>query len=195
MNRHLRSLLQRFFRFSRHETPVGRGHSFDHRNQVPWLFELSHVSCSIRLITKRLLLLPTSQFRPSESMPYGLPAMPCAWRSDGLSTFHIIDHRRQRRRSLYAGSPKIPYGHLYDPYPVCARLAWKHAFQPINPGRSVLVDDASTALCLLSPYCPHLSPYSLRIRDRVSTSRLPPLSVHCREGFAPRHQRSGSTPL
>lgn len=35
------------------------------------VFTLSHVPCSIRSITKRHLLLPTSQCRPSRGLPYG----------------------------------------------------------------------------------------------------------------------------
>ncbi len=52
-----------------------------------------------------------------------LPALPCAWRSDGFSTFCIIDPCGQLRRSLNAGSSTIPYGHVSDPYPdgMCKR--------------------------------------------------------------------------
>ena len=117
-----------------------------------------------------------------------LPAIPCAWRSDGFFTFHIIDHNGQLRRSLNAGSSTIPYGYVSDPHPACICIRWDAHYRPYNLGRSVaFVDDASAALCIFSPYCPDLSPYSRKIRDRVSASQLPPLSVHCREGFTPRH--------
>ena len=46
-------------------------------------------------------------------------------------------------------------------------------------------DDASTALCLSSPCCPDPSPTPIR---KLS------VSVHHWMGFAPRHQRDGSTP-
>ncbi len=54
------------------------------------VFALSRVSCSIRLVTRRPLLLPTSLCRPSMGLPYGRLAMHRAWRTDGLSTFHVI---------------------------------------------------------------------------------------------------------
>ena len=47
------------------------------------------------------------------------------------------------------------------------------------------VDDASTALCLSSPCCPDPSPTPIW---KLS------VSVHDWMGFAPRHQRDGSTP-
>lgn len=52
---------------------------------------LSHVSCSIRRITRRPLLFPNSQCCHSNNLPHGLPAMPCTWRRDSLSTFRICN--------------------------------------------------------------------------------------------------------
>ena len=90
-SRLLLSLLRRFSRFSRNGTPVGRGHAVHQGKKIPPVFALSHVSCSIRLVTRRPLLFPTSPNRPSIGLPYGRLAMHRAWRTDGLSTFHVID--------------------------------------------------------------------------------------------------------
>jgi hypothetical protein len=54
------------------------------------IFALSHVPCSIRPITDRPLLLPTSSCHPSIGLPYGRLARRRAWRTDGFSTFLTI---------------------------------------------------------------------------------------------------------
>ena len=88
-SRLLLSHLRRFSTFSRNGTPVGRGHAL-HRGRMPPIFALSHFPCSIRLITKRLLLFPTFHCRSSIGLPYGRLAMRCTWRSNDFSTFHVI---------------------------------------------------------------------------------------------------------
>jgi hypothetical protein len=86
----LLSHLRRFYRFSRNGTPVGRGHAFHQERGFSRFFALSHISCPIRCVTQRPLLLPTSHCRPSMGLPYGRLAMHRAWRTDGLSTFRVI---------------------------------------------------------------------------------------------------------
>ena len=51
---------------------------------------LGYISYPIYPTTGQRLLLPTSHCRPSIGLPYGWLAMHCTWRSDDLSTFHVI---------------------------------------------------------------------------------------------------------
>ena len=77
-------------------------------------FPLSHVADSIHHMTRWPLLLPNSQCCHSNSMPHGLPAMPCTWRRDSLSTFRIYNHNKHRRWNLDAGRTTVPYRHVRD---------------------------------------------------------------------------------
>ena len=74
--RHLRSLLLQFFMFSRTEAPVGR-----RLTVVP-----GDVKTRIRLITRRLSLVPTSRARTPMGSPYGALSLAS---EGGIQGFHV----------------------------------------------------------------------------------------------------------
>ena len=84
-------------------------------------FRLSHVSYSIRLITKRRLLFPGSYCYRPNGMPYGLPALRCIRRDDSFSAFRIIDSMEDLGVTLYAGSHKVPCRQVRDLHPTTYR--------------------------------------------------------------------------
>jgi hypothetical protein len=133
----LLSHLGRFFNFSRNGTPVGRGHAL-HQGRMPPIFALSHFPCSIRLITKRLLLFPTSHCRSSMGLPYGRLAMHCTWRSNDFSTFHVIAFSRQLRWNPYAGGPSISCRQLENLHPDHACKHKEACLRPDSSRRSIL---------------------------------------------------------
>ena len=90
LGRHLLSLLQRFSRFSRNETPVGRLHTPSPELMLPAL-ALSHVSCSIFRLSRKHSLLPTSLTRLSMGVPYGFACLELLRAKDGVTTFHTVD--------------------------------------------------------------------------------------------------------
>ena len=136
-NRHVRSLLQRFFTFSRDENTFRTWARTSQGSKSP-NFPLSHVSCSIRLITSRPLLLPNSSCRHSSSMPCGSPAMPCAWRRDSLSTFHMSNHNEHRRSRLDAGGATVPCRYVRHLQPDHIMHTQGCMLRPASPRRSVL---------------------------------------------------------
>ena len=117
------------------------------------VFALSHVSCSIRLITTRHWLLPTSPNRPSMGLPYGWLAMYRTWRTAGLSTFHVIALTDNLGGILYAGGTMIPCSYVRDLQPGHACTHKGTCLRPISSSRSDRFDDAcgpSTILTILS---------------------------------------------
>jgi len=120
------------------------------------------------------LLLPTSQSRPSNSLPYGWPAMPRAWRSDGLSTFRAIAHLGQLRCSLYAGGSSVPCRQLDGLHPGHACKHKGACLRPTASHRSVCFADAA-AVQLVSPYCPALALNRMGFPEGFACRHLNPI--------------------
>jgi len=105
--------------------PPDVGSHFGGRHQIPAPLDLDHIACPIHPTTGRHLLLPASQNHPSSGLPYGWLAMPCTWRTDGFSTFLVIDHHGQLRRILNAGDSTVAYRYVSDLQP-------DHPWQPAS---------------------------------------------------------------
>ena len=84
--RHLLSFLPWFFRWFHSGTPDGR--------LLP--FGSGNLETRIRAITERHSLLPSSQFRISDSVPYGCACPNCFGRRYGISTFRVFDNEYLR---------------------------------------------------------------------------------------------------
>ena len=140
-------------KFSRNETPVGRLLSRRTGSKISDPLELGHVSCPIPAITARHLLFPTSYSRPSNScLTVGLPCN-FAWRSAGVSTFHVIDQlHRQLRRVCTPAAQQFRTGTLATHSLSACVNAGKHIFDLVIPvGRYIVT--TRTTLRLFSPYC------------------------------------------
>ncbi len=125
LNRHLRSHLRGFFRFSRKETPVGRLRPLGIMNTDFMSFGAG--PCFIPYPPHYAGAFAFSDFSNPSLHQHALRfCLPCLAHG-GVTAFPrsiIIDHCEQLRRSLNAGSPLIPYGHVSDPHPACMCKRW-----------------------------------------------------------------------
>ena len=103
-------------------------------------------------------------------LPYGWLARRCAWRSDGLSTFHVIDFADNTGGTWTPVTVRSRGGHVIDPPPGHAHQHWAACLRPASFRRSGTFT-TRTVLCVFSPYCPALA---------LNRRKLP-------EGFACRH--------
>ena len=135
---------------------------------------MSQTTDSIRPVTGRHWLLPTSYCRPSISLPYGWLARHCTGRRDGLSTFHVIDFAGNlggtwtpvAKRSRGRHVSDLPPGHAHQHQAVCLR--------PANSRRSDTLT-TRTILCLFSPYCPALALNRRKLPERFACRQLNPI--------------------
>jgi hypothetical protein len=114
------------------------------------VFALGHVSCSIRLATRRPLLFPTSQCRPSMGLPYGWLATHPAWRTDGVSTFHVIALTDNLGGTWTPMARRSRAGTLETCNLAMHANTGKHAFDLVAPVDLNAVDDACGPLTLLT---------------------------------------------
>ena len=122
-------------------------------------FRLSHISYSIRLITRRHLLFPDSQFCRPNSMPYGLPALHCIRRDDSFSTFHVIDSMDDLGAPCYAGGSTVPCRQLEDLQPDHLPLTRGSSLRPVKHLLilvGLLLVTTLKDIQLISPYHPSL---------------------------------------
>ena len=120
---------------SRNGTPVGRGHAFSGTVAGPE-FRAESSSDSIRPVTGRHSLLPTSYDRRSMGLPCGWLAMLCVMAD--RRPFHVPRDRLNGRRrwDMDAGGHTIPCRHVRDRTPGHACQHWVAVPRPDSFRRS-----------------------------------------------------------
>ena len=125
---------------------------------------MSHISYSIRLITKRRLLLSDSYCCPSFSMPRGLPALHCIRRNDSFPTFR----KRITVNNLGKSSTPTALQFRTDSYKICNLAAWVNTGKPsfdllVSVGLYPMTTLNDFRLIL--PYCSTLALNPVRLGD------------------------------
>ena len=152
------SFLLSFFRRFHSGTPDGR--------QLP--FGSGNLETRIRAITERHSLLPSSQLRISNSVPYGCACPNCSGRRYGISTFRVFDNE-YLRSTLSTGGIVVRVGSRWRD-PNHPRTFWSKPLSPFG----LFAITAITRVHLGWPYDLILTPHPDRASRRASASRLLP---------------------